>query len=151
MIGQLRCCVLPGQLNLYWAHSVILLSDLDDLCAAFSTPSAHDRMNKTAAHALNVQCDAHLVGLVPVALLCRLIFDHYDGVHHDVTTDTGCFKIAPALKEEERPARTDTTGLWNRGAPTMTGLRLKCKATRSMLFAQRPCVSPAPRPKESAS
>jgi hypothetical protein len=139
--------VLLGQPNLYCAHSFILLTDLNDLRAAVPAPSPHNRMNASAAHALNVQCAAHRVGFAPVAFLCCLIFDDHDGIHRDVTTDKGFFKIAPAWKEEERPARTDATGLWNRGSPTMTGRRLKRKATRSMLFAEYPRASPAPRQK----
>jgi len=46
----------------------------------------------------------------------------------EVATYAGFFKMAPALKEEERPARTDATGLWDRGTPTMAGRGLISKA-----------------------
>jgi hypothetical protein len=47
---------------------------------------------------------------------------------NEVTTYEEFFMIDPALKEEERPALTDTTGLWDRGNPTMAGCWAKRKA-----------------------
>jgi hypothetical protein len=55
---------------------------------------------------------------------------------NEVTTCEGLFMIAPALKEEERPALTDTTGLWDRGNPTMAGWGAKRKATRGRSFGR---------------
>jgi hypothetical protein len=53
-IGQLCGYVIPDQLILSSAHSVLFLTDLDDPCAAFSAPSAHDWMHAGAAHAGNI-------------------------------------------------------------------------------------------------
>jgi hypothetical protein len=79
-ISQLCGAVLLCQLDLYWAQSVILLTDLDDLRSAFSAPGAHNRINASAARALNVQFASRYIGFSKIALLRRLIFDHNDGV-----------------------------------------------------------------------
>jgi hypothetical protein len=50
----LRLCNARSNLNLYSAHSVLLMTDLDDPCAAFSAPSTHDWMHAGAAHARNI-------------------------------------------------------------------------------------------------
>jgi hypothetical protein len=60
---------------------------------------------------------------------------------NEVTAYEGFFMIAPALKEEERPALTDTTGLWDRGNPTIAEYGVKCKATRSLV---QQIASPCP-------
>ena len=49
--------------------------------------------------------------------------------------------IAPALKEEERPALTNTTGLWDRGNPTIAECELKSKGTITL---STNVVTPAP-------
>jgi hypothetical protein len=49
--------------------------------------------------------------------------------------------MAPALKEEERPARTDATGLWDRGTPTMAGRGLISKASPFMTHCSMSCTS----------
>jgi hypothetical protein len=46
---------------------------------------------------------------------------------NEIRTYKGFFMIAPALKEEERPALTDTTGLWDRGNPIIAECGVKCK------------------------
>ena len=46
---------------------------------------------------------------------------------NEITTHEGFFMIAPTLKEEERPALTDTTGSKNRGDPTIAECEAKCK------------------------
>ena len=79
-IGRLCGGVLLCQLDLYWAQSVILLTDLDDLGSAFSATGAHNRTNESAARAVNVQFASHQIGFSKIALFRRLIFDHHDGV-----------------------------------------------------------------------
>jgi hypothetical protein len=67
-------------------------------------------MDTSAAQALYVECASHWIRFTLITLLGPLIFDHHDSVHGDVTTHTD-FISAPALKKEERPTRTDATGL----------------------------------------
>jgi len=72
--------------------------DLDNLRAAFWAPSSKHRMNASAAPALDVECGSHWIGTNFVILLCRLIFDHDDGVHGEVTIRTRFFMSAPCLE-----------------------------------------------------
>jgi hypothetical protein len=53
---------------------------------------------------------------------------------NEVTMYEGRFMFAPALKEEKRPALTDTTALWDRGNPTIAECGVKHKAQKRRHF-----------------